>query len=163
MVRIATAFRVTEQQKRELTAIAQSRSLPAGYVFRAKLILLLEEGRSFSSIRERLDTTTPTIIRWKQRFLEAGVKGLDTNHPGQKPYKLTPSLRARILGQRARSRTMDRLTGAAESWRLNWASARIWFIAYGRKLASSRTGWSAIWPAMIRTLRRRQPTLSAYT
>jgi len=98
VVRIATAFRVTEQQKRELTGIAQSRSLPAGYVFRAKLILLLEEGRSFSSIRERLDTTTPTIIRWKQRFLEAGVNGLDTSHPGQKPYKLTPSLRARILG-----------------------------------------------------------------
>jgi transposase len=81
----------------ELTAISQSRSLPAGYVFRARLILLLSEGLPYSAIRERLATTTPTIIRWKQRFLEAGMDGLDTSHPGQKPYKLTPVLRAEVL------------------------------------------------------------------
>jgi transposase len=97
VVRIATTLPLAEQQKNELTSIAQSRSLPAGYVFRAKLILLLAEGFSFSAIRERLSTTTPTIIRWKQRYLELGLDGLDTNHPGQKAYKLTPSLRAKIL------------------------------------------------------------------
>lgn len=97
-MRNAATLAITEQQKVELTGIAQSRALPAGYVFRARLILLLAEGHSFSTIGRRLDTTTPTIIRWKQRFLAAGVDGLDTNHPGQKPYKLTASLRARILG-----------------------------------------------------------------
>ena len=45
-VRIATTIQLNEQQKSELTSIAQSRSLPAGYVFRAKLILLLNEGAS---------------------------------------------------------------------------------------------------------------------
>jgi len=80
-----------------LTAIAQSRSLPAGYVFRAKLILLLAEGLSFNTIKQRLQTTAPTIIRWKERYLAAGIDGLDTYHPGQKPTVLTPALRARIL------------------------------------------------------------------
>src|SRR6201998_1117176 len=84
-------------QRSELTSIAQSRSLPAGYVFRAKLILMLAEGASFSTIKRRLQTSAPTIIRWKQRFLETGLDGLDTYHPGQKATVLTPALRARIL------------------------------------------------------------------
>src|SRR3954453_2453690 len=97
VVRIATTIQLNEQQKSELTSIAQSRSLPAGYVFRAKLILLLNEGATFAMIRERLGTTNPTIIRWKERFLAAGMDGLDTTHPGQKAYRLTSSLRAKVL------------------------------------------------------------------
>src|SRR5246127_197344 len=88
---------LTSNQRLELSSIAQSRSLPAGYVFRAKLILMLAEGASFSTIKRRLQTRAPTIIRWKQRFLETGLDGLDTYHPGQKATVLTPALRARIL------------------------------------------------------------------
>ena len=62
-MRIATSIQLNEQQHRELTQVAQSRGLPAGYVFRAKLILMLNEGATFSMIRERLGTTTPTITR----------------------------------------------------------------------------------------------------
>jgi transposase len=97
VVRSVSVITLTEQQKTELSIIAQSQALPAGYVFRAKLILLLAEGLSLSTIRGQLHTTTPTILRWKQRFLERGLDGLDTSHPGQAAYKLTPSLRARIL------------------------------------------------------------------
>jgi hypothetical protein len=72
---------LTDDQHLELRAIAQSRCLPAGYVFRAKLILLLAEGASFSAIKQRLQTTAPAIIRWKQRFLQDGLDGLDTFPP----------------------------------------------------------------------------------
>ena len=88
---------LSEVQRLELSRIAQSRSLPAGYVFRAKLILMLSESASYSSIKVRLGTTAPTISRWKRRFLAAGLDGLDTAHPGQKPSVLTAKLRARIL------------------------------------------------------------------
>jgi hypothetical protein len=37
-MRIATSIQLSEQQHSELTQVAQSRALPAGYVFRAKLI-----------------------------------------------------------------------------------------------------------------------------
>src|SRR5258705_42697 len=86
-----------EDQQLELSRIAQSRSLPAGYVFRARLILMLAEGASFSTIKQRLGTTAPTISRWKQRFLAWGMAGLDTSHPGQSASVLTAKLRARIL------------------------------------------------------------------
>ena len=88
---------LSEEQRRELSGIAQSRSLPAGYVFRARLILMLAEGVSFSAIKRQLHTTAPTVSRWKARFLDCGVDGLDTCHPGQSASVLTASLRARIL------------------------------------------------------------------
>jgi hypothetical protein len=53
---------LTPQQHSELSSIVQSRTLPAGYVFRAKLILMLAEGVSFSAIKQQLQTTAPTII-----------------------------------------------------------------------------------------------------
>src|ERR1019366_1784468 len=88
---------LTKQQHSDLSSIAQSRALPAGYVFRAKLILMLAEGSSFNAIKQQLQTTAPTIVRWKQRFRQYGLGGLDTYHPGQKPSVLTPALHARIL------------------------------------------------------------------
>src|SRR6202521_5752044 len=88
---------LTDDQQLELSSIAQSRSLPAGYVFRAKLLLMLAEGASFNTIKQRLQTTAPTIVRWKQRFLASGLDGLDTYHPGQTVRVLTPAVRARIL------------------------------------------------------------------
>ena len=97
---------LTESQQGELSRIAQSRCLPAGYVFRARLILMLAEGASFSTIQRRLRTTAPTIIRWKQRFLASGIDGLDTSHPGQPASVLTAKLRARILSA-TRSKPKD--------------------------------------------------------
>src|SRR5215470_10999548 len=98
LISVAT-LALTDNQRSELTEISQSRSLPAGYVFRAKLILMLAEGLSFTTIKQRLQTTAPTIIRWKERFLAQGTDGLDTFHPGQKPTVLTPALRAKILAK----------------------------------------------------------------
>ena|SRR5579863_5906377 len=85
---------LSEEQSKELSRIAQSRSLPAGYVFRARLILMLAEGATFGMIQKQLRTTAPTIIRWKARFLSLGMDGLDTHHPGQSASVLTPGLRA---------------------------------------------------------------------
>jgi hypothetical protein len=79
---------LARQQNADLTSIAQSRSLPPGYVFRAKLILMLAEGASFNAIKRRLQTTAPSIVRSKQRFRRSGLEGLDTYHPSQKPTTL---------------------------------------------------------------------------
>src|SRR5260370_7038268 len=88
---------LSEDLQLELNRIAQSRSLPAGYVFRARLILMLAEGASFSRIKQRLGTTAPTISRWKQRFLASGMDGLDPNHPAPSTSALTPNLRSPLL------------------------------------------------------------------
>jgi hypothetical protein len=71
---------LTQQQHSDLSSIAQSRALPAGYVFRAKLILMLAEGASFNAIKRQLQTTAPTIIRWKQRFRQQPQRSPKTGH-----------------------------------------------------------------------------------
>jgi hypothetical protein len=115
---------LNEDQQLELSRVAQSRSLPAGYVFRARLILMLSEGASFSTIKDRLRTTAPTISRWKGRFLAAGIDALDTFHPGQPATVLTPPLRPGYSRPPVRSPMMDRLTGVAASWRGAWYQQR---------------------------------------
>lgn len=89
---------LTEEEHEELRQMTLSRSLPAGDVFRARLILMLSQGCSYGEIRERLNTTAPTISLWKKRFLEHRVVGLlEQRHPGQKPSVITPQLQARVL------------------------------------------------------------------
>jgi transposase len=89
---------VTEEERQELQQMTQSRSLPAGDVMRARMVLLLSEGITYRKIQELLDTTAPTIVRWKKRFLQYRVSGLlEERHPGQKPSVRTPKLQARIL------------------------------------------------------------------
>jgi len=93
----AAPFVLTSGQRRDLEEISRSQSLPAGFVLRAKILLLLADGLSYQAVAEKLDTSTPTVGKWKRRFLEQGLDGLETHRPGQPPSKLTPRLRARIL------------------------------------------------------------------
>jgi transposase len=89
---------VSEEEHQELQRMSLSRSLPAGDVFRARLILMLADGRSYSEVQQRLNTTAPTISRWRKRFLEQRMDGLvQERHPGQKPSVITPQLEAKVL------------------------------------------------------------------
>src|SRR5437868_9239931 len=75
---------------------AQSRSLPAGDVFRARLILALGDGMTYDAIQQSLHTSAPTISRWKQRFEEFGIEGLEPQHKGSKPRTATPAVQAKV-------------------------------------------------------------------
>ena len=94
----AEPIQLSAEEREELEEITSSRTLPAGDVFRARLILLLAEGLPYRTIEERLDTTAPTIARWRSRFIQQRVAGLlETRHPGQQPSVITPALQARVL------------------------------------------------------------------
>jgi transposase len=133
-MRCGQRFPCSHRRQLELSRIAQSRSLPAGYVFRARLILTLAEGNSYSAIKRRLGTTAPTISRWKQRFLAAGVDGLDTSHPGQPASVLTPKLRARILSATRRSPKDGSTHWSCRKLAAELVSARMLCIASGKRL-----------------------------
>jgi transposase len=62
------------------------------------MILLLADGVSYQKIQDLLDTTAPTIARWKSRFLQHRIGGLTEElHPGQQPSVRTPKLQAKVL------------------------------------------------------------------
>jgi transposase len=89
---------LTEDERRELQQMGQSRTLPAGDVMRSRMILLLADGVSYQKIQDSLDTTAPTIARWKNRFLQHRISGLmEERHPGQQPSVRTPKLQAKVL------------------------------------------------------------------
>jgi putative transposase len=94
----AEPLNLSEDAHQELQRMSLSRSLPAGDVFRARLILMLAEGRTYTEIQKRLDTTAPTISKWRKRFLDQRVDGLtQERHPGQKHSVMTPRLQAKVL------------------------------------------------------------------
>ena len=68
---------LTEEERQELQQMTQSRTLPAGDVMRSRMILLLADGVAYQKIQDLLDTTAPTIARWKRRFLQHRIAGLD--------------------------------------------------------------------------------------
>jgi transposase len=65
-----------------------------GRRFKAKLILALANGVSYSRIEVELGTSRPTIARWKARFEESRMAGLDTRHIGSRPRRVTPAVQA---------------------------------------------------------------------
>src|SRR5271170_814702 len=89
---------LTEEERQELQQMTQSRTLPAGDVMRSRMVLLLADGVAYQKIQELLNTTAPTIARWKRRFLQHRIAGLmDELHPGQPPSVRTPKLQAKVL------------------------------------------------------------------
>src|SRR4026208_2319600 len=88
---------LTPPQRVELEEIGRSQSLPAGFVLRAKILLLLAEGFSYQAVADKLDTSTPTVGKWKKRFLRAGFAGPNPLRPAHSPPNPTPRLPARIL------------------------------------------------------------------
>ncbi len=88
---------ISSDEREELTRWAQSRTLPAGDVFRARLILALADGLSYLEIEKQLHTSAPTIARWRQRFEQRRIEGLNPRHQGSRPRVVTPTVQARIV------------------------------------------------------------------
>ena len=87
---------LTAEQREELTRWSQSRTFPAGDVFRTRLILALADGMTYSRIKRELRTTARTISRWKRRFEESGIEGLEPKHKGSRPRSATPAVQAKV-------------------------------------------------------------------
>jgi transposase len=90
-------LKLTSEEKQDLQRWAQSRTLPAGDVFRARLLLALAEGITYREIARSMKTSTPTVARWKMRFEQEGMAGLEGRHRGSKPRAATPAVQARVI------------------------------------------------------------------
>jgi len=81
----------------ELHAIARSTRTPAGLVQRARLILALADGASYTELTARWGLAATSISRWKQRFRTRGLGGLQDAPRSGRPDRLAPAVEARIL------------------------------------------------------------------
>jgi transposase len=97
---------ISNEQREELGRRAQSRALPAGDVFRARLILALTDGLSYREIERKLGASAPTVSKWKSRFQQSGMDGLQAHNRGSRPRTATPAVQAKII-RRAQQKPSD--------------------------------------------------------
>jgi len=97
-----SAFVIKRSEREELVARMRSRTLPAEDGRRARTIVMLADGESFTSIQEAVGCNRSYITRWKERFETGGVDGLYSRHTGRAPSKDSIKLEAKILAKTQR-------------------------------------------------------------
>jgi transposase len=82
----AAPLALTPKDRAALDALVRSPKTPQKVVFRALVILGAAEGTSNNQLAQKLSTSRPTILKWRDRFARAGVEGLlkDAPRPGRK-------------------------------------------------------------------------------
>jgi transposase len=94
---LGRTFRLSRPEAQELRTRVRARVLRAGDVRRARVILMLSEGQSWSAIEQALGCSSAYIARWQARFARQRLAGLFARHQGRPVSKRTPRLEARIL------------------------------------------------------------------
>src|SRR5438046_8798903 len=70
------SLELSSGQREQLESIASSRSLPAGLVNRARIVLMSAAGEANQQIARRLGLSQATVGKWRRRFLQPDVTGL---------------------------------------------------------------------------------------
>jgi transposase len=76
MARPKAELILSEAEREELLRLAQRARVNRALAFRAKLILACGEGRANNEVAKRLRTSSQTVCKWRQRFIEARLEGL---------------------------------------------------------------------------------------
>src|SRR6516225_7855876 len=97
-----SSFELNSPERDELAARLRSRTLPAEDVRRARLILMLADGESFTVIQFALNCDRSYISRWKERFRREGLAGLYSRHRGRMAGKDAMKLEVKILARTQR-------------------------------------------------------------
>ena len=86
-MRVAPPVTIDPSQRETLQQWARSRSLPARQVERAKVVLLAADGKTDLEIAASLKISNQKAARWRKRFLQCDLAGLekDAPRPGRKP------------------------------------------------------------------------------
>src|SRR5260370_29056220 len=98
---------LTDSERMELETQAKARTVRADSSCRARLILLLAEGRTWAEIRAKLDCSDSYIDRWSKRFSTDRLAGLFARHAGRERYKVTDRLEARVLARTTKHTPAD--------------------------------------------------------
>ena len=97
-IRVAPALPVTDEQRAELSRMANSPSLEHRKVVQARALLWAADGVSNEEIARRSGVDSDTVRRWRARFIEKGCAGVGvvTKGRGRKP-SLPPGTVAEVV------------------------------------------------------------------
>ncbi len=95
-------FHITlkSEQRAALEAIARRYTSPYRDVIRAKIVLYAAQGLPNDEIAQRLDTPRQVVSKWRKRFFEQGLTGLEELPRQGRPGVFSPRYRRRRKGPR---------------------------------------------------------------
>lgn len=86
---------LTPEERSMLEARARAYSSPYRDVMRARIVLYAAEGWDNERIAARLDTPRQVVSRWRKRFFEQRLAGLEELPRGGRPADFSPRGRGR--------------------------------------------------------------------
>ena len=81
---------LSAEDRVELEARARRYTLPYRDVVRAKIVLMAAAGLDNDEIAARLDTRREIVSKWRKRFFEHGLPGLEERPRGGRPPAFSP-------------------------------------------------------------------------
>ncbi len=145
-MRTGIEVRLGPDDRDRLEAVVASRNSRQKHVWRARIVLLSADGIGTMEIQRRTGKSKPTIWRWQERFMRAGVDGLlrDATRPSRKP-PLTPDVIERVVAM-----TLSEPPGEVTHW-----TGRAMAKAAGVSHRSVQRIWAAhgLKPHRIRTFK----------
>jgi transposase len=108
-MRVAPSVELSDEQRNVLERWARGRSTPARLVLRAKIVLKAATGMMNKDIAAAVGTDRMTVGRWRKRFVEQGLPGIEKDAPrGGRP----PTRRRSVAHQIVERTTQSRPTNA---------------------------------------------------
>ena len=87
---------LSAEERAELERRARSYTGPYALVVRAKMVLLAAEGWANVDIAARCETSPQVVCRWRKRFFEQRLKGLEDAARSGRPRVFSPSVSVEI-------------------------------------------------------------------
>lgn len=84
------AIDLDDDERRHLQAAARRYTSPYRDVVRARIVLYAAQGLGNDEIAERLDTPRQVVSKWRKRFFEQRLAGLDDLPRGGRPPDFPP-------------------------------------------------------------------------
>jgi transposase len=81
----STTLNISDEDRSTLTTWTRSSTVPAGHAERAAIVLVCADGSGTSEAARRLGVSRPTVIKWRDRFFEHGMAGLDDEPRSGRP------------------------------------------------------------------------------
>ena len=83
---LAPALILREGDRKRLADLARLPSVPSGLAKRARIVLLAADGMPNAQIARTVGVSRPTVIGWRDRYQQGGIKGLgDEPRSGRPP------------------------------------------------------------------------------
>lgn len=127
-------LKLSETDHRYLTSLISKGQQSVKVFRRATALLELHDGRTFAAVAQTLKVTSLTVTKWRNRYLEDGLRCLADKPRRGRPIMIDGKTRAKITALACSTAP----TGRAR-WTLRLLSAKVVELGYCDQLSHTQT------------------------